>query len=207
MMMLKRWMALGLLACACGGSSSNPDAGTPTGSGSLTGTVGQTLTVRDAVFGIMPGTNGVNVVVGDRAGLCSLLTGTSIPGPTTVFGFGLLNVGAATFLPVATGNSAYFPLHLIGKGGGSPTTGQWWDGAYAVATNCSPTGTYATAGTINVTQVGSTTTNVKVTLTGITFPDGGTLAGNVEAVYCDALKTQSPSCGGISLLAGMPAVE
>ena len=50
---MKRWMALCLLACACGSSDNNgtPDAGFPTGTGTITGTVnGQQLVVRDAVF-------------------------------------------------------------------------------------------------------------------------------------------------------------
>src|SRR4051794_28892427 len=103
MMKLTRWMALGLLVGACGSSNNNPtpDAGTPAGSGTLTGTVnGQALTVRDAVFGITPGSLNVNVVVGDRTGLCSLLTATTIPGTTTVFGFGLLNL-ATPITPAA----------------------------------------------------------------------------------------------------------
>jgi len=211
-MELKRWMALGLLACGCGSSSSNPtpDAGPTLGSGTLTGTTGQTLKVKDAVFGIMPFVDGVNVVVGDRTDLCSLLglpKDSPIPGLTTVFGFGLLSVTSNSYLPVATGSTPYFPLHLIAQGGAQPTPGQWWDGAFAVATDCSPTGTYATGGTVNVTQVGSATTHLKVTLDGITFPDGGTLAGSVEAVYCAALQSQKPSCGGASLLARNPATE
>ena len=210
MMKLKRWMALGLLACACGSSSSNPtpDSGTPTGSGSLTGSVnGQALTVRDAVFGITPGSQNVNVVVGDRTGLCALLTATTIPGPTTVFGFGLLNLATPTTpAPVGLGSYNYVDLfHLPPLT--SPGAGQWWDGAFAVATNCTPTGTFATGGTVTVNQVGSTTTHLKVALNSLTFPDGGTLAGNVEAVYCSALQSQNPPCGGISLLARMPVTE
>jgi hypothetical protein len=205
---MKRWMALGLLACACGSESSNPtpDAGTPTGSGNVTGSVnGATLTVRDAVFGITPGSQNVNVVAGDRTGLCTLLTGTTIPGPTTVFGFGLLNLSTPTTpAPVVVGDYAYFSLfHLTTL----PGAGKWWDGAFAVATNCSPTGSFATGGTVSVTQVGTTTTNLKVTLNGLTFPDGGTLGGNIEAVYCSALQTQNPPCGGISLLARPPGNE
>ncbi|HVP61821.1 MAG TPA: hypothetical protein VMT11_14755 [Myxococcaceae bacterium] len=195
---MKRWIALCLLACACGSSSGNsPDAGPTTGSGTLTGTVnGQALTVRDAVFGITPYTDNVNVVVGDRTGLCALLTGSTIPGPTTVFGFGLLNLTTAgNPVAVGLGDYSYADLaHLPPLT--SPGSGQWWDGAFAVATTCTPTGTYATAGKVTVTQVGSTTTNLKVTLTNITFPNGS-LNGSIEAIYCDALKTQSPPCGAI----------
>jgi hypothetical protein len=46
---MKRWMVLGLLACACGSSDGgSPDGGnTPTGTGTITGTVnGHALTVR-----------------------------------------------------------------------------------------------------------------------------------------------------------------
>lgn len=204
---MKRWMALCLLACACGSSSSNPppDAGPTPGSGTITGTVnGQALTVKDAVFGISPGTNTVNVVVGDRTGLCALLTGTKIPGPTTVFGFGLLNLTTATTPgPVVAGDYAYFSLFNLTS---VPGAGKWWDGAFAVATSCTPTGTFATGGTMTLTQVGSTTTNVKVTLSNVTFSTG-TLNGSVEAVYCDVLKSQSPPCGAISLLAPPPSTE
>ena len=209
MMTLKRWMALGLLAAACGSSSNPPpDAGTPAGSGTLTGTVnGQTLTVRDAVFGITPGSLNVNVVVGDRTGLCSLLTATTIPGPTTVFGFGMLNL-ATPVTPAAVGLGTYSYVDLFHLPPlTSPGAGQWWDGAFAVATNCAPTGTFATAGTVTVAQVGTTATHLKVVLNNLTFPDGGTLAGNVEAVYCSALQSQSPPCGGISLLAPMAVFE
>ena len=204
---MKRWIALCLLACACGSSSSNPtpDAGPTPGSGTITGTVnGHALTVKDAVFGISPGTNTVNVVMGDRTDLCALLTGTTIPGPTTVFGFGLLNLSTpSTPVAVVAGDYSYFSLfHLTNL----PGAGMWWDGAFAVATSCSPTGTFATGGTMTLTQVGSTTTHVKVTLTNIAFGTD-TLNGSVEAVYCDVLKTQAPPCGGISLLARPPSPE
>ena len=166
---MKRWMALCLLACACGSSSSNPtpDAGPTLGSRTITGTVnGHALTVKDAVFGISPGTNTVNVVMGDRTDLCALLTGTTIPGPTTVFGFGLLNLSTPT-TPVAVVAGSYSSLPVPPH---QPSgAGMWWDSAFAVATTCSPTGTFATGGTMTLTQVGSTTTHVKVTLTNIAF--------------------------------------
>jgi hypothetical protein len=173
---MKRWIALCLLACACGSSSSNPtpDAGPTLGSGTITGTVnGQGLTVKDAVFGISPG-------------------------------IGLLNLSTPTTpAAVVAGDYSYFSLfHLTNL----PGAGMWWDGAFAVATSCSPTGTFATGGTMTLTQVGSTTTHVKVTLTNIAFGTD-TLNGSVEAVYCDVLKTQSPPCGGISLLARPPAPQ
>ncbi len=42
----------------------------------------------------------------------------------------------------------------------------------------------------------------------LTFPDGRHgLGGNVEAIYCAALQTQNPPCGGISLLARPPQTE
>lgn len=209
MMKLKRWMALGLLAAACGSSSSTPtpDAGRA-GSGTINGGVnGQPLAVKDAVFGITPGSLNVNVVVGNQPNLCNLLTATSIPTPTTVFGFGLLNLATPTTpTAVDVGDYSYVDLfHLPPLT--SPGAGRWWDGAFAVASNCTPTGTFATGGTIHVDQVGSGTSDLKVTLSNLTFPDGGTLSGNLTAVYCDALKTQSPPCGGISLLARMPVTE
>ena len=209
MMKLKRWMALGLLACACGSSTSNPtpDAGR-SGSGTLDGGVnGNPLAVKDAVFGITPGSLNVNVVAGNQPGLCNLLTGSSVPTPVTVFGFGLLNLATPT-APVAVDVGVYSYVDLFHLPPlTSPGAGRWWDGAFAVATNCTPTGTFATGGTINVTQVGSGNTDLKVTLNNITFPDGGTLSGSVTAVYCSALQSQNPPCGGISLLARMPVTE
>ncbi len=209
MMKLKRWMALGLLACACGSSTSTPtpDAGRA-GSGTIDGGVnGNPLAVKDAVFGITPGSLNVNVVAGNQPGLCNLLTGSTVPTPVTVFGFGLLNLATAT-APVAVDVGVYNYVDLFHLPPlTSPGAGRWWDGAFAVATNCTPTGTFATGGTINVTQVGSGTTDLKVTLNNITFPDGGTLSGSVTAVYCSALQTQTPPCGGISLLARMPVTE
>ncbi|HSP20617.1 MAG TPA: hypothetical protein VLQ79_13955, partial [Myxococcaceae bacterium] len=108
MMKLKRWMALGLLAGACGSSTSNPtpDAGR-TGSGTIDGGVnGKPLAVKDAVFGITPGSLNVNVVAGDQPGLCNLLTGSTVTTPVTVFGFGLLNLATAT-APVAVDVGVY----------------------------------------------------------------------------------------------------
>jgi len=205
---MRHWMVLGLLACACGSSNDgSQDSGTPAGTGTITGTVnGHGLTVKDAVFGIAPGSFNVNVVAGDRTGLCDLLTGTTIPGPTTVFGFGMLNLMTAT-TPVAVvlGDYGFADLFHLPPFT-SPGAGKWWDGAFAVATNCTPTGTFADGGTVTVTQVGSTTTHLKVTLTNITFGTD-TLNGSVEAIYCDALKVQSPPCGGISLLARPPTTE
>ena len=92
---MKRWMLLGLLACACGSSDNNgtPDAGFPTGTGTITGTVnGQQLVVRDAVFGIDAAF--MTLVMADRTHVCELLGGNTLPsGQTVVLGLALAQLG------------------------------------------------------------------------------------------------------------------
>jgi len=211
---MKRWIALCLLACACGSSSSNPtpDAGPTPGSGSFTGTVdGHSLTVRDAVFG-NPNSGLVAIIASDQTNLCTLLGGTTFPGGTvTVLGVAVLN----TTLPptnIVAGTYDWFDL----QGGVAPGAGLWWDGAFALPTDCNGGGEafVPTGGTINVTQLGTTSgTHLKATYINLTFErsDGGTLAGgttlngSVDAVYC-ANATVNPSCGKL-LLARPPSVE
>jgi hypothetical protein len=204
---MKRWIVLCLFACACGSESSNngtPDSGTPHGSGTFTGTVnGHALTVNDAVFGIDPGSKLVTLVASDQSNLCTLLGGTTFPGGTvTVLGTALLNYSSPP-LPsdVVVGDYTWFGLTT-----GIPTAGKWWDGVFALPTSCTSAVAYpATSGTIAVTQVGTTTgTHLKATYTNLTF-DGGTLSGNVEAIYC-AAATTNPSCGA-AVLARPPQTE
>jgi hypothetical protein len=202
---MKRWMLLGLLACACGGSDNNgtPDAGFPTGTGTITGTVnGQSLVVRDAVFGIDAAF--MTLVMADRTHVCELLGGNTLPsGQTTVLGLALLNwVGGTTNVgPIVTGDYTWFDLPGIQTGGPTPSPGHYWNGAFAIPTSCDTAiASASTGGTVTVTQVGTTTgTHLQATLTNLTF-DGGTLNGSADAVYCPNAKI-NPACGGISLLA------
>lgn len=212
---MKRWMVLGLLVCACGGSSGNnnnpPDSGPGAGSGSFTGTVnGHSLTVRDAVFG-NPASGLVAIIASDQTNLCTLLGGTTFPGGTvTVLGVAVVNANVPPSGIVA-GTYNWFDLQ-----GGGYGPGLWWDGAFALPTNCSGGGEayVPNGGTINITQLGTTTgTHLKATYTNLTFErsDGGTLDGgttlngSVEAVYC-ANAVVNPSCGRL-LLARPPSAE
>jgi len=202
---MKRWMLLGLLACACGGNDNNgtPDAGFPTGTGTISGMVnGQPLVVRDAVFGLDAAF--MTLVMADRTHVCELLGGNSLPsGQTTVLGIALLNwVGGTTSVgPIVPGDYTWFDLPGIQTGGPQPTVGHYWNGAFVIPTSCDTGNASAsTGGTITVTQVGTTTgTHLQATLTGLTF-DGGTLSGTADAVYCPNAKI-NPTCGGIGLLA------
>ena len=203
---MKRWMLLGLLACACGSSDNNgtPDAGFPTGTGTITGTVnGQQLVVRDAVFGVDAAF--MTLVMADRTHVCELLGGNTLPsGQTVVLGLALLNwVGPPTSVgPIVTGEYTWFDLPGIQTGGPPPATpGHYWNGAFAIPTSCDTAiASASTGGTVTVTQVGTTTgTHLQATLTNLIF-DGGTLNGSADAVFCPNAKI-NPTCGGISLLA------
>jgi len=205
---MKRWMALCLLACACGGGdggNGTPDSGPPHGSGSFTGTVdGHSLTVKDAVFGD-PSSSLLAVVAADQNNLCTLLGGTTFPGGTvTVLGVAILNTNVPSG-PVIAGTYSWFDL----QGGGSLPTGLLWDGAFDLPTDCDGNGEawLPSGGTITVTQMGNTTgTHLKATYTNLTFDGGvGGLSGSVEATYCPA-ATIAPSCGRL-LLALPPASE
>jgi hypothetical protein len=192
---MKRWMVLGLLACACGSSDSgSPDAGTPAGSGTITGTVkGHALTVKDAVFGIDPGTKFVTVAIADRTGICELLGGSTLPaGTITVLGFAFFNWTGVGGTDPVLGDYAWLDLvHLTGN----PAAGRWWSGAFVLPTSCtSGDSTQSTGGTATVTQVGTTGgTHLKVTLTNFAF-GSDTLNGSVEAIYCTN-ATIHPNCG------------
>jgi hypothetical protein len=184
---MKRWMVLGLLACACGS-----DNGGASGPGSVTGTVGgQPLNVKDAVFNLK--NNVVTVVVTDRENICSLLSGTTLPGTTTVLFLSIANfVPPATVNPHVTGDYAYFDL-----GGASlPTTaGRYWYGGFETVTASCALGTVslATGGTVTVTQTGNTSgTHFKANLSGLHF-GADTLNGSIDATYCAAVGTTS--CG------------
>jgi hypothetical protein len=205
---MKRWMLLGLLACACGGSNDgggSPDSGPPHGNGSFTGTVnGHSLTVKDAVFGD-PSSSLAALIVADQNNLCALLGGTTFPGGTvTVLGAALINAMPPPG-PVVAGTYNYFNL----QGGGAPSAGLWWDGAFALPTDCEGNGEawLPTGGTITVTQMGTTTgKTLKATYSSLTFDGGvGGLSGTVEATFC-AAATIAPSCGKL-LLARPPSVE
>ncbi len=185
---MKRWMMLGLLVGACG---SNNGSGS-SGPGSISGTVGgQPLNVKDAVFSLE--NNAVTVVVTDRENICSLLSGTTLPGTTTALFLSIANfVPPSTVSPHVTGDYAFFDL------GGStlPTTaGRYWYGGFETVTaSCTQaTAALATGGTVTVTQTGNTSgTQFKANLTGLQF-GGDTLNGSIEATYCPALSTTT--CG------------
>jgi hypothetical protein len=187
---MRRWMVLGLLACACGSDSGSPDGGS--GPGSITGTVGGLpLNVKDAVFSL--DNNAVTVLVTDRENACALLGGTTLPGTTTVLIVSLANfVPPVLVNPHVTGNYAYFDL----GGGTFPTTaGQYWYGGFETVTaSCTvATTSLATGGTVNVTQTGTTSgTHFKANLNGLKF-GSDTLNGSIEASYCPAVS--STSCG------------
>jgi hypothetical protein len=200
---MKRWMVLGLLACACGSSNDNggtPDSGTPHGSGSFTGTVnGHALTVNDAVFG-NPASGFMAIIASDQSNLCTLLGGTTFPGGTvTVLGVAVanLNVPASN---IVTGAYQWYPL----QGSVPPSSpGLYFDGAFALPTDCQGGGEedVPTGGTVTITQLGTTSgTHLKATYSNVSFrlkdggTDVGTLNGSVDAVYC-ANATASPSCG------------
>ena len=206
---MKRSMLLGLLACACGGSNGSggtPDSGPPPGTGSFTGTVnGHSLTVNDAVFGIDPNAKFVTLIASDRTNLCTLLGGTTFPGGTvTVLGVAMVNyVSPPIPSDAVAGDYDWFAL----QGGTAPGAGKWFDGAFALPTDCNGGGEvhFPTGGTITITQMGTTGgTHLKATYTNLTF-DGGTLNGNVDAVYCASAKV-NPSCGK-PLLYRPPASE
>jgi hypothetical protein len=189
---MKHWLVLGLLVCACGSNNNNNNNGGGSGPGSITGTVGgQPLAVKDAIFTIE--NNAVLVLVADRENLCSLIAGTTLPGTTTALLLSLANfVPPSTVNAHVTGDYTFFDL-----GGGSlPTTaGRYWYGEFDVVdTTCAATAThFGTGGTVSVTQTGSTSTHLKVNLTGIQFGTD-TLNGSIEATYCQALSNSS--CGG-----------
>jgi len=209
---MKRWMALCLLGCACGsdgngGNGGPPDSGAPHGSGTFTGTVnGHSLTVKDAVFGD-PGSALVALIAADQSNLCALLGGTTFPGGTvTVLGVALVNARTPPSAgPVVAGTYDWFDL----QGNTAPGASLWWDGAFALPTDCNGNGEswLPNGGTITVTQMGTTTgTTLKATYSTLTFDGGvGGLSGSVEATYCPA-ATIAPSCGRL-LLARPPASE
>ena len=211
---MKRWMLLCLLACACGGSNGGnggpPDSGSGSGSGSFTGSVnGHALTVHDAVFG-NPNSGFVAIIASDQSNLCTLLGGTTFPGGTvTVLGVAVANL---TVPPtnIVLGTYDWFPL----QGQGTPAPGLYWDGAFALPTDCTGGGEafVPNGGTVAITQLGTTTgTHLKATYTNLTFEqrDGGTatgtLSGTIDAVYCPN-AVANPSCGRL-LLARPPSVE
>jgi hypothetical protein len=194
---MNRWMVIGLIVCACGSNS----GGSPPGPGSISGTVGgQPLNVKDAVFNIDG--NEVTVVVTDRENICALLSGTTLPGTTNVLFLSLANfVPPATLNPHATGDYAFFDL-----GGGAPptSTGRYWYGGFETVDASCHAGipSFATGGTVTVTQVGNTSTHLKASLTGLHFGTD-TLNGNIEAAYCAAIA--STSCGALVARPPQPA--
>ena len=204
---MKRWMLLSLLACACGGSSNNGGGtpGTPHGSGSFTGSVnGNMLTVKDAVFGD-PSSSLDAIIVSDQDNLCTLLAGTTFPGgKVTVLGVAIVNARVPAG-PVVADTYNWIDL----QGGGTLGPSLWWDGAFALPTDCNGGGQAFSpnAGTITVTQMGNTTgKTLKATYTGLTFAGAtGTLNGTIEATFC-AAATVAPSCGR-QLLARPPSVQ
>lgn len=213
---MKRWMLLGLLACACGGSNGGnngpPDSGPGAGSGSFTGTVnGHSLTVRDAVFG-NPNSGFVAIIASDQTNLCTLLGGTTFPGGTvTVLGVAVANLTGVPPGNMVAGTYNWYRL----QGSPQPSPGLYFDGAFALPTDCNGGGEafVPSGGTVTITQLGTTTgTHLKATYTNVSFEpsDGGTtnvgtLNGSVDAVYCEN-ATASPSCGRL-LLARPPSVE
>jgi hypothetical protein len=212
---MKRWIGLCLLACACGGSNGGnggpPDSGPGAGTGSFTGTVnGHSLTVRDAVFG-NPNSGFVAIIASDQANLCTLLGGHTFPGGTvTVLGVAVANLNASA-MNIVAGTYDWYRL----QGNTPPPPGLYFDGAFALPTDCEGGGEafVPTGGTVTITQLGTTTgTRLKATYADVSFgpsdggtADLGTLNGNVDAVYC-ANASASPNCGRL-LLARPPSVE
>lgn len=191
---MTRWIVLALIVCACGSSSDG--GGNP--AGSITGMVGgHPLDVKDAVFGIDATTKLVWVFAGDRTGVCALLGGTTLPGTTTGLALLMVNVtGATSTGDYTTGNYTWLDL---ANTSGLPAPGLYWAGSFAVATSCTMSSSSdATAGSLNVTQVGNSAgTHLKVTLSNVSFGTD-TLNGSLEASYCAAAV--NPVCSG-SLLA------
>ena len=110
---MKRWMVLGLLVCACGSDSGNNNPPPPTGSGTVNGTVGgKSITVKDAVFGLDVATGTMTLVVADRADICTLLGGHTLPsGEIHVLGIGLLNwTGGLKGGDIVTGDYTWVDL-------------------------------------------------------------------------------------------------
>ncbi len=183
---MRRWMVLGLLACACGSDSGS------SGPGSISGTVGgQPLSVKDAVFSLED--NAVLVVISDQANMCALLGGTTLPGTTTALYLSLANfVPPATVNGHVTGDYAFFDL----GGMTFPTTaGRYWYGGFETVTAACTVATvsFATGGTVSVTQTGNTSgTHFKANLNGLKF-GADTLNGSIDATYCPAVSTTQ--CG------------
>jgi len=197
---MKLWMVMGLLAvAACGGSNgSSPDGGqpSPTGPGSMTGTVGgRGLVVKDAVFAILTSgsASGAAVVaLADRTGLCGALASNPAPtGSTVTLEFGLANVGASGLVPLA--NGAYT---FLSSSGGLSAPGRYWllgtfqtfDGCAVVPESI----VEATAGTVTVTQVGTTSGSNLQGSFSMGF-GSDSVSGTVNATYCAALETAT--CG------------
>jgi hypothetical protein len=205
---MKRWMVLGLLACACGssndGNGGTPDSGTPHGSGSFTGTVnGHALTVNDAVFG-NPNSGFVAIIASDQANLCTLLGGNTFPGGTvTVLGVAVANLTVPPANVVA-GAYQWYPL----QGSAAPAPGLYFDGAFALPTDCNGGGEafVPKGGTVTITQLGTTSgTHLKATYSNVSFKpadggttDVGTLNGTIDAVYC-VNAVANPNCGRLLL--------
>ena len=184
---MKRWMVVGLLVCACGG-----DKGSPPGPGSISGTVGgQALNVKDAVFAFDG--NAVLVLVVDRENICSALSGTTLPGTTTVLFLSMANfVPPSTVNPHVTGDYAFFDLGSMTLPG---TAGRYWFGEFdTVSASClATTSTLATAGTVTVTQTGNTSgQHFKANFNNLKLGTD-TLNGNIEASYCATLA--NTPCG------------
>jgi len=122
----------------------------------------------------------------------------------TVLGVALVNYVNPPFPSDAVaGDYDWFGL----TSGSLPGSGKWWDGAFALPTDCNGNGEahVPTGGRITITQLGTTTgTHLKATYSNLTF-DGGTLNGNIDAVYCVNAKV-NPSCGRL-LLARPPSTE
>jgi hypothetical protein len=167
---------------------------------------GHSLTVKDAVFGD-PGSALVALIAADQSNLCALLGGNLLPGRDGDGARGRAGQcpDAPSAGPVVAGTYDWFDL----QGNTAPGASLWWDGAFALPTDCNGNGEswLPNGGTITVTQMGNTTgTTSKATYSTLTFDGGvGGLSGSVEATYCPA-ATIAPSCGRL-LLARPPASE
>ncbi|MGZ6071157.1 MAG: hypothetical protein ACXWK8_08055 [Myxococcaceae bacterium] len=147
--------------------------------------------MADAVFGIEDATKDVVLFVSDRTGLCALLGGNLSPSGNTILGAVLLNYSAAPLTSaLAPGDYAWFDAFS-----GTPPSGMWWDGVFALPSSCSSfNARSATAGTMTVVEVGTKSgAHLRITLDDVAF-GSDTLAGSVEAVYCPAAKL-APNCG------------
>ena len=164
---------------------------------------GHALTVNDAVFG-NPSSGLVAIIASDQTNLCALLGGNTFPGGTvTVLGVAVANL---TVPPANIVAGTYDWYRLLNNT--PPPPGLYFDGAFALPTDCNGGGEafQPSGGTVTITQLGTTTgTHLKATYSNVSFKpadggttDVGTLNGTIDAVYC-VNAVANPNCGRLLL--------